>query len=64
MCCDKTLSKTGAGIIPFGVVSSSGMGDGTYTCRVGKRDAEICLIEIDFGLSEPEEGGDEDEEDL
>jgi hypothetical protein len=29
MCCDTTTSST-AGTIPFGVVSSSGMGDGGY----------------------------------
>jgi hypothetical protein len=29
MCCETTLSKI-AGTIPFGVVSSSGMGDGMY----------------------------------
>ena len=31
-CCDITLSSAQAGVVPFGVVSSSGFGDGTYDC--------------------------------
>jgi len=30
--CDITLSKMSAGVLPYGVVSSSGFGDGGYTC--------------------------------
>lgn len=30
-CCDVTLTRLSAGIIPYGVVSSSGYGDGGYT---------------------------------
>lgn len=37
-CCDRTLSEKSAGVIPFGVVSSSGFGDGGYTC-FSNRDA-------------------------
>jgi len=33
MCADKTLSRLGAGVIPFGCVSSSGFGDGGYNCE-------------------------------
>ena len=29
-CCDITLSRIGAGVMPYGVVSSSGYGDGSY----------------------------------
>lgn len=58
MCCDMTLSRR-AGVIPFGVVSSSGFGDGSYVCEVGRKDGEISLIEIDFGLNKEE---DEEEE--
>lgn len=29
-CCDITMSPLGAGVLPFGVVSSSGYGDGGY----------------------------------
>lgn len=31
-CCDRTFSEEQAGVIPFGAVSSSGYGDGAYTC--------------------------------
>ena len=30
--CDITLSRIGAGVIPYGAVSSSGYGDGGYPC--------------------------------
>lgn len=30
--CDITLSKMSAGVLPYGAVSSSGFGDGGYTC--------------------------------
>lgn len=56
MCCDVTLSRN-AGVVPFGVVSSSGFGDGSYVCEVGRKDKddEISLIEIDFGLNKEDE---------
>jgi hypothetical protein len=40
MCCDKTLddNKSAAGIIPFGVVSSTGFGDGNYDVALSKDD--------------------------
>ena len=31
-CCDCTLSSMQAGVIPYGVVSTSGYGDGSYDC--------------------------------
>lgn len=62
MCCDITLSKM-AGTIPFGVVSSSGVGDGSYVCEVARKDGEICLIEVDFGLKEKEDDEDDEEDD-
>ena len=30
LCCEQTLDAAGAGVIPFGAVSSSGYGDGAY----------------------------------
>ena len=40
LCCDRTSgSAMGAGIIPYGVVSSSGFGDGSYRCFT-QRDRE------------------------
>lgn len=35
-CCNLTLSPSAAGVIDFGVVSSSGFGDGGYACYVSK----------------------------
>ena len=32
-CCNTTLSRMQAGVLPYGVVSSSGFGDGGYVCR-------------------------------
>jgi hypothetical protein len=51
ICCDRTLSDIGAGVIPYGVVSSSGYGDGGYDCyAIRDDDNEIIAICIDFGL--------------
>lgn len=33
-CCHLTLGDVAAGVIPYGAVSSSGVGDGTYDCFV------------------------------
>lgn len=48
-CCDITLSRLGAGVIHFGVVSSSGYGDGGYTAyrhtdQDGKTDAILIVF--------------------
>jgi hypothetical protein len=46
LCCDRSLnSKSGAGVIPFGVVSSSGYGDGEYSCYI-QRDKKVQVIGI------------------
>ena len=51
ICCDRTLSETGAGVIPFGCVSSSGYGDGGYTCfTMQNEDGQLDAIMIDFGV--------------
>ena len=47
-CCDRTLSEDMSGTIPFGVISSSGYGDGCYTCAVQKTKEEITAISIVF----------------
>ena len=66
MCCDRTLNEIGAGVIPFGVVSSSGLGDGQYTCEVAKQDDVVVGIQVNF-LEEEEEGidlfGEQEDED-
>lgn len=49
MCCDRTLDETSAGTIPFGVVSSSGYGDGGYECFYGvDAEGEIVVVQIVF----------------
>ncbi len=63
VCCDRTLQKTGAGVIPFGCVSSSGWGDGGYECSTVKTNDEITAIKIDFAILEDEIWDDEEDED-
>jgi len=50
LCCDRTSgSEMGAGTIPYGVVSSSGFGDGSYRCFTQRdRDGYITAIRIVF----------------
>lgn len=48
-CCDITLSSLGAGVLPYGVVSSSGFGDGVYlayhhTDKEGKTDSVLIVF--------------------
>ena len=47
MCCERTLNSP-AGVIPHGVVSSSGWGDGAYDVKVSKLDGKVNHIEIIF----------------
>lgn len=48
-CCDKTLRKDQAGVIPGGVVSSSGYGDGSYDCYyITNKENEIVGVSIIF----------------
>ena len=66
ICCDRTLQKKGAGVIPYGVVSSSGYGDGGYDAYAIKDSmGEVIALMIDFGIdaSKEDEDEDEDEED-
>lgn len=50
MCCDVTLSEdgVGAGVIPYGVVSSSGFGDGGYECFFAENDGKVVSAMIVF----------------
>ena len=49
MCCEKTCNtKLHAGIIPNGVVSSSGYGDGIYPISIGKKDGKVVYIKVQF----------------
>lgn len=63
ICCDRTLSKKQWGVIPNGVISSSGYGDGCYevTCFVDK-DGLAARVEIVF-ISDDDEEDYEDYED-
>lgn len=55
-CCHLTLTRLAAGVMPHGVVSSSGFGDGSYDCFYGRNsDGKIVRVEIEFI---PEEGED------
>ena len=56
-CCDITLSPLSAGVLPYGVVSSSGYGDGGYDCFICRNEyGQIIRAEIEFI---PEGDGDE-----
>lgn len=47
--CDITLSERSAGVMPYGVVSSSGFGDGSYVCYTHKgSDGEIDFAFVIF----------------
>lgn len=63
-CCASIMGKnngeSSAGVIPFGAVSSSGYGDGEYSCYIHKNsDGMIDAVMIDF----QDEYEDEDEDD-
>ena len=46
---DITLSEMSAGVMPYGVVSSSGFGDGSYVCYTHKgSDGEIDFAFVIF----------------
>lgn len=48
-CCEITLARLQAGVLPYGVVSSSGFGDGGYDCVQYLTDSgEVVKVEIEF----------------
>lgn len=48
-CCDLTLSDASVGVLDFGVVSSSGFGDGGYRCETAQdADGHIIAVRITF----------------
>ena len=52
-CCNITLSPLSAGVRPYGVVSSSGYGDGSYDCFVCRNEyGQIIRAEIEFILED------------
>lgn len=62
MCCYQTNTATSAGIVPYGVVASSGLGDGSYSCYALREGDEVVAMCIDFGLFDEEEEEEEEEE--
>lgn len=62
-CCQLTLSPMLSGVLPYGVVSASGYGDGAYECRLyrDQRD-EIVRVDVCF-IPDADEEGKEDESD-
>lgn len=61
-CCNLTLHSDQGGIMDFGVVSSSGYGDGSYDCLIAGDDKNIFAIRNIFIYDEDDE--DEYDEDL
>jgi len=60
-CCDKTLAKAQAGVIPYGVVSCSGFGDGDYVCTYCvDSNGETVKVTITFITEDVDEGEDDD----
>jgi len=61
VCCDLTLSRLNAGILPYGAVSSSGYGDGGYDCITHtNEDGQIDFVFIVFICDEDDEAGSKD----
>ena len=55
-CCCRTLTREAAGVMPYGVVASSGYGDGSYDCFYGgNSDGKIVRVEIEFIPEEEED---------
>lgn len=54
-CCDITLGSMNAGVLPGGVVSGSGFGDGGYDCMYAMKDGEVVAAMIVFIAGEEEE---------
>lgn len=48
-CCQLTLTEPGAGVLPYGVVSDSGYGDGCYDAYLHIRNGEVDALALVFG---------------
>ena len=48
LCCDVTLGVAQAGIVPFGVTSNSGLGDGAYRWDVLRDGKDVVAVRIIF----------------
>lgn len=60
--CELTSSDLGAETLDGGVVSSSGYGDGSYSCYYAKKDDKIVAVKICFIEEYNEEDEEEDDE--
>lgn len=59
-CCNLTLGDKSGGVLNFGIVSSSGYGDGSYDCLIPEEDKVfairiVFLDEVDHNLDDEEE---------
>lgn len=61
-CCDITLQGLGAGSVDFGVVSSSGFGDGGYGFDVVYDGQEVVALKVVFIGEEAEEDDENEDE--
>jgi len=59
-CCELTLGNENGGVLDFGIVSSSGYGDGSYDCLIFSSNDKISAIRIIFISDENIEDEDED----
>ncbi len=66
MCCDRTITDDCWGVIPLGVVASSGLGDGSYdTYGVKDEDGKyVAFATIFIGDDEGEEMNDDEGEEM
>ena len=48
MCCDTTLSEEKCGVVPYGAVSSSGVGDGAYGLYYMLKDGQVVAAMLQF----------------
>lgn len=62
-CCNLTLKGVGVGVLDFGVVSSSGWGDGTYACYTLEEKKEVVGVKVVFMEEEMEDEDYDDNED-
>lgn len=65
-CCSLTLSRTKAGVLPYGAVASSGYGDGGYECiKHRNKEGKVDFVFIIFiGDDEEDDDTEIDEEQL
>lgn len=55
VCCEITLYRMHAGVIPYGCVSASGFGDGVYYAYIFYDNNEVIAVEVIFIEDDEEE---------